>query len=237
MGGRVVRAGAALATGAVVATAGLLGGCSSGGDKPAAQTLAQALATAKQKFDTTSGVTFTLSSTGVPQKVNGVTSARGQGVVSATTPKFQGSVGATIKGVTGTVQVIAIGADTWMKFFTPTYTKVDLKTLNAPNPATFFSPSTGVSTMLPATTGLKDAGQVREGKDVLHSYTGTLPGSVVKDLLQLGAASASFDVTYGVDPDGYLRSATLKGPFWKGTTSTYVLSLQDYGQTVDIQAP
>lgn len=222
----------------LLSAAGLLVGCGGGAhDTVTKQSPAQVLADAKQKFDTTSGLTFTLTSTGVPQKVNGVTAAQGQGVVSATAPKFQGSVGATIKGVTGTVQVIAVGADTWMKFFTPDYTEVDLATLHAPNPATLFSPDDGVSTMLPATTGVRDAGQIRDGRAVLHSYTGTLPGSVVKDLLLLGDGKHTFDVDYGVDDDGYLRSATIKGPFWTDTISTYVLSLQDYGQTVDIKAP
>lgn len=223
---------------ALLSAAGLLGGCSGGGhDTPTKQTPAQVLADAKQKFDTTSGLTFTLTSTGVPQKVNGVTAAHGQGVVSATEPKFQGTVGATIRGLTGTVQVIAIGADTWMKFFTPTYTKVDLATLNAPNPATLFSPDEGVSTMLPATTDVKEGGAVRQGESVLRSYAGTLPGPVVRKLLMLGDGKGSFAVAYGIDAGGYLRSATLKGPFWAGTTSTYVLTMQDYGQTVDIKAP
>lgn len=215
----------------------LVSACSSGKPAPATPQPADAFAKAKRLLDSTSGVTFSLTSTEVPPKVNGVTSASGQGAVSATEPKFKGTIGATVKGVTGTVQLIAIGAQTWMKFFTPDYNKVDLASLGAPNPATLFSPDKGLSSMLPATTGAVTGGTVRAGKEVLQTYTGKLPGAVVKRLLLLGPGSGEFDVTYGMAPSGELRTATVRGAFYAGAVSTYVLSLRGYGQNVAITSP
>ena len=53
-----------------------------------------------------------LTSQGVPKGKNGVTAAKGDGIVSATQPKFEGEVTATIQGNNGAVRIIAIG-DAW----------------------------------------------------------------------------------------------------------------------------
>ena len=87
--------------------------------------------------------------------------AKGAGVISTTEPKFQGTITGTIKGLAGTIDVVAIGADTYLKFFTPDYKKTDFDTLNAPNPAMFFDPATGISALLPQTANPKDDGQTR----------------------------------------------------------------------------
>ena len=88
-----------------------------------------------------------------------MTAAKGAGVISATEPKFQGTITGTIKGLAGTIDVIAIGADTYLKFFTPDYRPTDLDTINAPNPAMFFDPATGISALLPQTADPKDGRQ------------------------------------------------------------------------------
>jgi len=40
-------------------------------------------------------------------------------IIDVTQPKFQGTITGTIKGLAGTIEVIAIGETAYLKFFTP----------------------------------------------------------------------------------------------------------------------
>ena len=217
--------------------------CSSKGDdktsgaKTSAATPAAVLATAKQKFDTAKAVTITLTSSNVPAKANGVSAASGTGLVDPTTPKFKGRVTATVNGLTGNVEIITIGNDAWMKLFTPDYTKQDLVKLGAPNPSKLFDPAVGISSLMPQTKNPTAGPDQRQGSEILHTYTGTIPSAPVTGLLNLGKGAADFKVSYGITDSGELRTAVLTGAFYAGTTSTYDLLIKDYGKTVDIAAP
>ena len=226
-------AAAPLVAGLVVA----LAGCS--GDPAAApqQSPTEQLAAAKAAFDTAKTVQLDLTSRDVPPRENGVTRAKGAGVISATEPKFQGTITGTIKGLAGTIDVIAIGADTYLKFFTPDYRLTDFETLNAPNPAMFFDPATGISALLPQTANPKDDGKARAGTEVLDKISGTLPGSSIEDLFHLGDGTGTYAVSYGLTDADQLRTATLTGPFFPGVQATYVVKLTDYGTPVEITSP
>ncbi len=216
-----------------------LAGCSSDAPEAPAQSPTEQLTAAKQAFDAAKTVQLDLSSRDVPPRENGVTAAKGAGVISDTEPKFQGTITGTIKGLGGTIDVIAIGESAYLKFFTPDYKKTDLDTLNAPNPAMFFDPATGISALLPQTADPKADGQTRSGQEVLTKISGTLPGSTVEDLFHLGdgTGTGTFDVSYGITDSDQLRTATLKGPFFPGVEATYVLVLTDYGAPVEITRP
>ena len=128
---------------AVVALAGAtLVGCT-GEEAKAEPPPAERLAAVKTAFDAAKTVHLDLTSRDVPPRENGVTRAKGAGVIDAAEPKFQGTITGTIKGVAGTIDVIAIGEATYLKFFTPDYVETDFDTLNAPNPANFFDPGLG----------------------------------------------------------------------------------------------
>ncbi len=222
---------------ALVATVALLtAGCSGAGvaeEAPAADRLEDARAA----LDTAGSVTLDLSSRDVPERTNVVTAAQGQGVVSEEEPKFRGTITGTIEGVAGTVEVIAIGETTWIKFFTPEYEEADLATLGAPNPAMFFHPGDGISSMLTATGDPQNGPEVREASEVLGTITGTLDGSTVEKVLDLGDGTGTYDVTYGLTENDQLRTAVINGPFFDGTTSTYTLVVSDYGSPVEITGP
>lgn len=224
-----------LATAALAALIPLTTACSGGGEK--ASDPATQLQAAKKKFDEAKYVAFSLASNNVPPKKNGVTAGEGSGEISTTEPKFQGTVTGTVKGITGSVGMLAIGNDAYMKFFTSDYNKADLADLGAPNPATFFNPDKGISSLIPQTTDLKEGDRTREGKDILNQFTGKLPGKPIKDLFFLGDGTGTFDVSYGLAENGELRLATLRGPFFTGMTSTYTLRLKDYGKPVVITRP
>ena len=230
---------------ALLATAGPLGvalvvalaGCSDDPAEAPQPSPTEQLAAAKVAFDTAKTVQLDLTSRDVPPRENGVTQAKGAGVISATEPKFQGTITGTIKGLAGTIDVIAIGADTYLKFFTPDYKKTDFETLNAPNPAMFFDPATGISSLLTQTSDPVAAGQTRAGAEVLDKISGTLPGAVVEDLFHLGDGTGTFKVSYGITDSDELRTAALVGPFFPGVEATYLLSLTDYGAPVEITRP
>ena len=232
-----MRRRALLASSVTVAVA-MLVGCSGGGDAPEAKADPKTqLAAAKKVFDDAKFVGLTLSSKDVPKTENGVTGAIGTGAISASEPKFKGNVTATIKGVSGAAEVITIGDAAYMKFFTPTYNPADLADLGAPNPSDFFDPAKGISQLL-VETGSPTAGkEVRDGAAVLQQVSGTLPGSRIKALFNLGDGAGEFKVTYGIGEGDRLQLATMTGPFFAGTTSTYTLRLKNYGTAVEITRP
>lgn len=220
---------------AVVAGVGLAG-CS-GDQAEAERPPAQRLTAVKATFDAAKTVQLDLTSRDVPPRENGVTQARGAGVIDATEPKFQGTITGTIKGVAGTIDVIAIGESTYLKFFTPDYRETDFDTLNAPNPAMFFDTGAGISALLPQTGDPTDDGQTRSGTEVLDKISGTLPGSTVEELFHLGDGTGTFTVSYGITDADQLRTATLVGPFFPPAEATYLLTLTDYGAPVEITSP
>jgi lipoprotein LprG len=211
-------------------------GCSSGGEDPAKEgTPAEQLAVARTNLEKSPAVAFTLEATGLPSKAVGVSAAKGTGVF--TPPSFKGTLNATVAGVTGTVEVIAIEQDVYMKFFTPGYNKIDPATYGAPNPAQLFNKETGVTSLIGKTQAPKKGGQARDGSEVLTTFTGTVPGDAVADLFVIGVRSGTFDVTYGVTAEKQLRTVLLKGPFYEGSTSTYSLRLTSLAQPVAITRP
>lgn len=229
----------AVAVGVVVLATALGASACTGDEEQAAakaQTPAELLAAARTKLETSPSVSFTLESEGLPGKAVGISGARGTG--RFTPPSFKGTLNATIKGVTGAVDVIAVERDVYMKFFTPGYNPIDPADYGAPNPAQLFDTKTGITSLVDRTRGLEKDATVRDGADVLATLTGTLPGDAVADLLVAGDRSATFDVTYGVtDRGGELRTVVLKGPFYEGASSTYTLRLKRLDQPVEITRP
>lgn len=220
-----------------VAAIGLLVGCAGGGEPTAKADPKAELAATKTVFDQAKFVGLTLSSKNVPKTENGVTGALGTGEISATEPKFKGTVTATIKGVGGSAEVITIGDAAYMKFFTPTYVPADLADLGAPNPSNFFDPAQCISALLVETGNPTVGDKVRDGASVLQQYKGTLPGSRIKALFNLGDGTGGFTVTYGIAEGDKLQLAEVVGPFFVGTTSTFTLRLKDYGKSVAITRP
>lgn len=210
-------------------------GCS--GAEPAPSP-ADAFPAATEKLSEAGSVAVDVSSSGVPSDTNGVSAVTGTGVVDETTPKFQGKVTATLRGMTGAIDVIAIGDRVWMSLFTTTYTAVDVGELGAPNPAQLFRPDGGIAALLASPESFSAGPRKRLDGDVVQTYTGTLAGSVVANSLHLGRATGDFDADYGIDTGtGELRQATITGAFYAGSTSTYTVKLSDYGVSVDIEEP
>ncbi len=228
---------------AALATTLALTGCSSTSGKKAEasktaakMTAAQRLAAAKQGIDSTSGYHFKLQGTDVPKSSSGVLS--GEGDVN-NKPAFKGTLNVQAGSLSASVPIIAVGGKTYAKLpFASKMTAINPNQYGAPDPNLLFSKDKGLSTLLPQTQSPKEGGQLRDGKDIVTSITGTLPGSAIKKVLYMGDGSGTFTVKYNLTATNELRSATMVGPFYKGGAKvTYDLDFTDFGKTVDVQAP
>lgn len=233
------------AVGAIALSATLLlAGCSStsgkkteptqSGSRP--PTASQRLAEARKVIDGTPGYHFKLQGTDVPKTSSGVLSGEGDVIAR---PAFKGTLSVQAGSLSASVPVISTGGKTWAKMpFAAKMSEIDPNTYGAPDPNKLFSKSQGVATLLPQTKDPVFGAKLRDGKDIVQTVTGTLPGSAVKTVLNMGDGSGSFTVKYALTDDNQVRSAQVVGPFFAGTAkTTYDLTFTNYGQTVDIQAP
>jgi lipoprotein LprG len=232
-------AAAALAALCLMTTAA----CSGSGDTPSptastesTPSAAERLATSKAKVDAAPSVHLTLASKDVPEGTNGIISADGWG---AHPPAFKGTFKVRFGGIEGDAEITSVDGAVYAKLpFLPGTRKVDPSTLGLPDPATLFSPDAGLTSLMTKTASPTVSGQVRAGSEVLTTITGTIPGAAVVDLFKIGDRNGTFDVTYGLAEGDELRQVTLTGPFFgAGTSSTYVLTLDQYGEPVTITAP
>jgi lipoprotein LprG len=212
----------------------LLGACS--GDDGDDGGSGDPLASAKKQLDETSGVSIKLATEKLPEGVDGVLEASGTGTHD---PAFDGDLKVRANGFEVDVPVVSVDGTVYAKLpFTDTYNKVDPSDYGAPDPAALMDPTGGLSSWLTEVEGATKGDEVRDGDLVLTSWSGTLPGTVVADVIPSADDSADFDVTFRLDDDDRLSSAGITGPFYgdKGEVD-YTLTLTDYGTEKEITAP
>lgn len=216
----------------------LLGACTdSGGDGEDEPTPAEVLADAKETLDDTSGLHLVLSTDDLPDGVVGVTGADG----SATHDAFDGTLTLRIAGNAVDVPVIAVDDTVYAEVpFTAGWSEVDPADYGAPDPGRLLDPDTGFSALLPQTEDPEAGDSERGGEDnkeVLTTYTGTVPGEAMKDVIP-SSSGDSFDATYLITDNGELRQATFTGVFYpQSPEMTYQVDFSDYGAEHDISAP
>jgi lipoprotein LprG len=197
----------------------------------------EVMALAKKTLDETSGVQIDLRTDEVPAGVTGVSAATGVGTVA---PAFDGTLTVILGGQPFEVPVIAVDGTVWAQIpLTPGWSDVDPADYGAPDPLQLMSTDAGLSSLLTDTTGLEEGESVRGGEnnaEVLTEYTGTLPASVVSNVIP--SASGDFDATYTISAEGELRTVELTGVFYPETDPiTYTIGFDDYGIEPDITAP
>jgi lipoprotein LprG len=216
----------------------VLAGCtgSSDGDKGDPAKLQARLTKAKASLDNAETITISLATAKLPSGVTGLLSAKGKGNHS---PAFDGKVKVVTGGSSLDADVIAVQGKVYAKTsFAPVYLTIDPASLKAPDPASLLDPATGITQILVKTKKITDGGKSRDGADVLTTIKGTLPGSLVKDIIPSAAAGKSFAVTYRLDDKNVLRDATLKGPFYPdGGDVTYTVKLTTSDTAVTIEPP
>lgn len=217
-----------------------LAACTSDGDDsnpgPTPPSAAQRLATAKTKVDEAPSVHLKLDSSGVPDDASGVTAGDGWG---AHPPAFKGTLKGVFSGIPADVEIISVDGEVYAKLpLFPGMNKIDPKAFGVPDPATLFSTDRGLSSLLTATQSPTEGEKTRSGSEVLTTIKGTIPGSNVVDLFLIGDRNGTFQATYGLTDADELRQVAVTGPFFgSGTSSTYTMTLDQYGTPVTIEKP
>jgi lipoprotein LprG len=196
----------------------------------------QALAAAKHNLDRTRGVHIVLSTGKLPSGVNGLLHADGVGTHA---PAFKGNIKVATSGFTADAAVVAVAGQVYAKLpFTTKFSKIDPARFGAPDPATMMDPKSGLSSLLTEATGVKQGQQQRDGRQVLSTYTATVPGRAVAAILPSASASRSFKATFTVTDSNRLDKAVLTGPFYpKAGDVTYTIAFDRYGVAKTITAP
>jgi lipoprotein LprG len=231
-----------LALGAVLVIA--LAGCSdkkdSGGDnQPSSNEAATLLSDAKKTIDDAASVHVVLTGRDLPD--NAQTLVSGDGVATHT-PAFKGKLTVRSNGAPIDAQVVSVGSKVYAKLsFTPSYIELppsQLAGLGAPDPAVLLDPAKGLSSILTAVKDPKVKGESREGSKVLTEVTGSIPGTALQGIFPKAPADKDFQGSFKIDKDAkQLVSATITGPFYEGATSSYDVTLDKYGEAVEITKP
>ena len=177
-----------------------------------------------------------LSTKSTPSEGNGVLAATGD-VTHA--PAFEGDVKVVLGGLTATVPITAVDGKVYAKLPLQTkYAVIKPSEYGAPDPANFVDPDKGLSSLLTQIDGLKKGKQTRDGDQILTTYTGTLPGEVVKQIIPSADSSATYKTSVGIDDKGYATKVSITGPFFAdGKDVTYDVAFSKYDEGVKISAP
>lgn len=218
-----------------VVLAALVTGCSEDTSAdPGAQEL---LASAKADLDKASSVHLRLASKDVPD--TGTALLGGEGV-AARPDEFEGSLDVFFAGTTASVDVVSTGGKVYAKLpFATDFAVADPAQFGFADPGSFLNPDTGLSTLLVRTRDESVTGERRVGGEVVTEIDATIPGAVIDRLLTSADPKAPVAATFRVvKSTGELRQAVVTGPFFQaGSDSTFTLTLDRYGDKVDISAP
>jgi len=220
-----------------LALAGCTGSSDDGkADKADTAKLQARLTEARKTLDDAETITISLATEKLPSGVTGLLSAKGKGNHS---PAFDGKVKVVTGGSSVDADVIAVNGKVYAKTsFAPVFLTISPASLKAPDPASLLDADTGITQILVKTKKISEGGKSRDGSDVLTTIKGTLPGSLVKDIIPSADADESFDDTYRLDDDNVLRDAKLKGPFYpNGGDVTYTVKLTTSDTAVTIEPP
>lgn len=225
--------------GVLLAAALLLSGCggdSKAKDEPKGKSPTEVMTQAKKLFDDASGVHIELSTDATPPPgSNGVLGATGD---LTQQPAFEGDVKVIFTGVTLNTPVTSVDGKVYAKILSTKYSTIDPAEYDAPDPADFVDPDKGLSSLLTQIEGLKKGKETRSGDQVLTSYSGTLPGAAVKEIIPSASAKKTYETKVGVDDKGYARTVEVTGVFFSDNKDvTYDVEFSDYGKDVKITAP
>ena len=191
---------------------------------------------AKATVDAARSVHFELTS--ADAKGSGIIVVGGTG--DAGRPdQLQGSFTVSDSGLPVTVKVLATGGVFYAQLpFAPGYTKTDPTTYGIGDPSTLLDPAKGLSSVLPALTGLRGEGQVRIGTETADRVAGVLAGTALPAVLPDTDPSKPVQVTVDVIPSSHqVRRIVLVGPFDSAADSTYTVTLTGYGEPLHITPP
>jgi len=210
------------------------GGSTQPGDDPVAL-----LTAAKKTIDEAASVHIVLTGRDLPENAQTLNSGDG---VATHAPAFKGKLTVRTAGSTIDAEVVAVGSKVYAKLpFTTNFTELppaQLADLGAPDPAILLDPAKGLTAVLSTLKDPKIKGETRDGAKVLTEITGSVQGKSLQGIFPKAPADKDFPSTFKIDKDSkQLVSATITGPFYAGATSSYDVTLDKYGEQVEITKP
>ena len=197
------------------------------------------LTAAKKTIDEAASVHIVLTGRDIPESAQALSGGDG---VATHAPAFKGKLTVRTAGSTIDAEVVAVGSKVYAKLpFTTVFTELppsQLAALGAPDPAILLDPAKGLTSVLPTLKDPKIKGETREGAKVLTEVTGAVTGASLQGIFSKAPADQDFPSTFKIDKDSkQLVSATITGPFYAGATSSYDVTLDKYGEQVEITKP
>lgn len=210
-------------------------GCS--GESATDREAPELLMRAKAQLDEAISAHLVITSKDVPQTGTALLGAEG---VAARPDEFEGSLEVFFAGTTASIDVVSTGGQVYAKLpFASAFTVTDPAQFGFADPGIFLDPDTGLSSALIKTRDESVTGERRVGGEVVTDVDASIPGAVVDRLLPSADPAAPVAATFRVvQSTGELRQAVVTGPFFqKGVDSTFTITLDRYGERVDISAP
>jgi hypothetical protein len=234
----VARGRRTIARSAAVAAALAVTACGSSGhpSTAGAVTPAALLRHSRAVLDATHAVHFSLSSADVATSGTELTGGSGDLVRP---DDLSGSLSVSSHGLDVSVGVIEVAGTFYAEppFFSH-YSVTNPASYGIGDPGGLLDPTTGVSSLLTSMTGVHVEGNRRIAGELVTVIGGTVPGRAVPVLPDL-ARSVPVRLTASIDPaTAQLRRVALAGPFTSATaTTTYTVTLTNYGEHVTVTAP
>lgn len=196
----------------------------------------EALTATKRNFDRAASVHLTLATDSIPSGGNGVLGADG---TLTHQPAFEGTVKVLLGGFNAEVPVVSLDNQVHAKLpLTTKYQVIDPAEYGAPDPAAFADPDSGISGLLVKLEDPTRSADVRQGSQVLATYTGTLLGSYVEPIIPSADPKGVYDTVVGIGEDDRLTTLRVTGEFFSGGgDETYDLTFDAYDKAVTITAP
>lgn len=197
------------------------------------------LTAAKKAIDDAASVHVVLTGKDVPDGAVALT--KGDGVATHA-PAFKGKLGVVSNGTAIDADVVAVGGKVYVKpAFSPSFIQFSpkqLSDLGAPDPAVFLDPAKGVTSLLPTLKDPAIKGETRQGSAVLTEVAGTINGDSLTGIFPKAPKDKQFPAVFKIDKSSkQLTTATVSGPFYGTTTTSYDLTLDKYGEQVTIDKP
>ncbi len=224
-----------MATALVAVAAMTVSGCASSPKLSSAQAKGL-LDGAKAAIDHSPAFHFALTTANVAPG-SGTTIVGGEGDL-ARPDKLVGSFTVNVGGLQAPVKVAAGAGKFYAQLpFQKTYTATDPSSFGVANPAKLISPNGGLSSILSDTGRTVSGGQPRINGEVLDVVSGSVPGTDIT-VLPDKDPSRPVAVKAMINPsDHQLRRIILVGPIETTASSSFTVTLTNYGEHVALAIP